>query len=75
VDLVVVVVSLQVADDMLPVGRQDITRGSLEALVDLINVSIGGAIWDRIANLRWPRYRCKAQRLAHTLAPRAIVRY
>ena len=40
-DLVIVVVILQVADDMLPVGRQDITGGSLEALVYLVDVSVG----------------------------------
>lgn len=58
---------------MLPVGRQDITRGSLKALVYLVLVSTGARyVFGHLRSLRWPRYQCTTRQLAHNLAPKAI---
>jgi hypothetical protein len=69
--LVVVGVGLEVTDDLLPVGREDVFICTVQALVDLVPGSASSYLFAGREYIRLPTGRCTTRGRAHSLGPRA----
>lgn len=60
-ELIVVCVSLEVVDHLLPVGRQNVFVSTVKALIDLLTRLVPVALFPGIQSVHLPMHPCKIQ--------------